>query len=305
VRGEEVAQWRPQGDTVEIDLRRPKTGEVDLVLDLNGPAVTETTSPVVRVPDAWRSRGIARVQVESGGLLTLADPASGRPPTTEELAGYPGPQSRDPSQGIPLVVTEPTRPPRWNLAWAEATEMLAVQVDRLMAEVLLSEGGRAYYRLGLAVRSNGVADLALIPPPGFRLTEAWNHDAPLAPARRGEAVVLPLEATGAGDEGEEQLLVMEGYLPLSLPADGRLSIPLPQASAPIGRVSVRVLLPGEWRAALAEGGRSGRAIEPAGYESLDRPPGFRTLEASWSALSPNPAPLSLEIDHDPTREEWF
>jgi hypothetical protein len=310
VTGEEMAEWRLEGDRVVVDLQRPARGEVLLAFTLSGPAPTaamaetagaEVTSPVLVAAGAVRERLATRVQVEGDGLLTLADAGSGRRPTAEEQGRFPGPDLATAGGSVALIVPDATRPPRWNVAWAEATEVLAVQVDSALVEVLLSEAGRAYYRVGAVVRSRGVAELALTLPPGFALTEARREGEEVLPGSRGEALVLPLAASAA-----RQLLVVEGFLPLALPTGGgRLTVPIPQASAPMAQVSVRVLLPGEWRGKVAETGRMGGARVPGDYELLEPPPGFAPVEATWSALSPHPAPLGIEIDHDAEREEWF
>jgi hypothetical protein len=194
--------------------------------------------------------------------------------------------------------------------------------------VLVGDEGRAFYQMWLETRSSGSPRLTLRPPPGFEVTVGGRDGVPLTPGTvraAGSTLALPLSASQ-----EVQVLYLAGFLPLELPEDGRFQIPLPQLSAPARQVEVRVLLPGDREVELSDPTRYGGVGPPprtetpvprtnlsnqvAGYLAIrtgirdfltPTPPGFRKIEAVWSALSPDLAPLELQVDDRRSRKEWF
>jgi hypothetical protein len=142
---------------------------------------------------------------------------------------------------------------------------------------------------------------------------------------------LPL-AAGEG----KQVMHLSGLLPLTLPAGEELALPLPALSAPVGRVEVRVLLPGGHRWTLADVTRSGTVRPPpstaasadrrrsavalnriaqqihqlpqtaaGGGALFARPSGFGELTAAWSAVSAAPPPLALVMRSQREETPWF
>ena len=66
-------------------------------------------------------------------------------------------------------MADAARPPLWEAAWAERTEVLAAQVDRLLVDVAMGEAGKASYQLWAEVRNRGAQQLTLTLPAGFEL----------------------------------------------------------------------------------------------------------------------------------------
>jgi hypothetical protein len=129
---------------------------------------------------------------------------------------------------------------------------------------------------------------------------------------------------------------LEGVIPLDLPkGDGALSVPLPALSAPVAKVEVRLILPGGRSYELAEKARAGQIGAPPGTAArkavsglgaqanaqinsgltfstqegapalFNVPPGFASLQASWSALSAAPPPLAVRVEKEKEKREWF
>ncbi|MEM6796177.1 MAG: hypothetical protein AAF725_19545 [Acidobacteriota bacterium] len=322
----EIAGWDVEDSVLTVTPLEPVEESITATLEMRLPASRELTSPLLRVRGSARDRFLTAVSVEGDGLLELVAGASLRPASPEELSSLPSAWVG----GQRFFAVAGGEAPRWRVEWAEGTEVLAAQVDRLLVDLAVGESGLAGYRVWAEIRSRGVRHLRLTPPPGFELIEARRDGARVTPGRAGEAVVVPLAA-------QSRWVYLAGTIPLEVPVKGELQLPMPALSAPASTVDVRALLPPsrEWR--LAEGARSGAVEAPPSAAALPSassgaqanfiaaqiasrphstgvadppglfplPPGYREIEASWSALSAAPAPLALEIL--PAREDdsWF
>jgi len=229
-------------------------------------------------------------------------------------------------------VADAARPPQWEAAWAERTEVLAAQVDRLLVDVAVGEAGKASYQLWAQVRNRGAQQLTLTLPAGFELAVGSRDGTPVVPGAAGGSLAIPLLTQEAA-----QVVHLEGLIPLSLPkGDGNFSVPLPALSAPAAQVEVRLVVPGGRSYELAEKARLGTVSPPPGpaprkpISDLSRqansqmstyvgpgtqavappsffpvPPGFAMVQASWSALSAAPPPLGLRTETEKEKREWF
>jgi hypothetical protein len=163
-------------------------------------------------------------------------------------------------------------------------------------------------------------------PAGFELVEAQRDGSAVAPGSTAGAVAVPLLT----QEGA-QVIHLSGVVPLPLPkGTADFDVALPALSAPAARVEVRVVLPGGRIYELADATRAGGVAPPpqptvrptdnamarqvasprtasaAGDVSLfPCPPGFVQIGAAWSALSPNPLPLSLRVKEGKEKVRWF
>lgn len=316
------ATWKEVDGKLLVEPIQPAEARLDLHLQLTGPARDVLESLLIEPVGASRTRFFTKVHVDGDGLANLEDAGSGsylgEPP--EDL-----PPGFATSSGALLRVTSKEQPPRWQVEWSEGAEVLAADVQRLLVDVLVGTDGEAFYQLWLEARSSGSPRLDLAPPPGFRAIVGGRDGTSLVPASAGGALALPLSSSS-----ESQVLYLAGLAPLVVPDNDPVSIPLPSLSAPVRRVEVRILLPGDRRYELADPTRAGRVAPPprtevvvpqsnlssqvAGYLTFqsglgDRlapsPPGFVTVEAVWNALSPELAPLVLEVDDRKVRKEWF
>jgi hypothetical protein len=167
---------------------------------------------------------------------------------------------------------------------------------------------------------------------------SWAGSSPVGEVRRGHGIDSALAIPLASGEGT-QVVHLYGLLPLAVPAAGDFALPLPALSAPAARVEVRFTLPGEQRCTLVDAAtRAHPAGLPPGFaEKIEQrntilnsnviaqqmlaapgalsappaaaffpvPPGFATVEAAWSALSADPAPLAFRIKSDKEDTPWF
>ncbi len=249
----------------------------------------------------------------------------------DEREGEKLPESLRSANGRLFLVTDPARPPVWEVAWAERTEMLAAQIDRLLVDVSVGEAGRASYQLWAEVRNRGAQRLSLTLPAGFELVEARRDGTAVAPGivqeRGNSSVAVPLLTQEA-----PQIVHLLGVVPFSLPeTEGGFQVPLPALSAPAAKVEVRVVLPGSRSYELADATRASAVGAPpqAAARAADNamarqvswaprassgtvnaslfpvPPGFLQISASWSALSATPSPLSLRAKDGKEKVQWF
>jgi hypothetical protein len=196
----------------------------------------------------------------------------------------------------------------------------------MVVDVLTGSGGEAAYQLWLAVRSSGAAVLRIQLPAGLELTAASRDGVAVLPGRDSGGLVFPLAA-----RSETQVIHLAALLPMTVPERGRLDVPLPELSAPVSRVEARIVLPPETSCSLEPASRAGRvaapphAAPPAGSDPLVQvlapnrfrpddgadlgffpaPSSFAIVEAAWSAMAPDPAPVTIEISPDHIRREWF
>jgi len=323
------AGWDVQGGTLVVTPLEPIETSWALEVQLSGEPKAAFTSPLLLPHGSRRTLLLTRAAVEGDGLLDL-DPGTVRPASESEATGLPG--AIKAAGGRLLAVTDPAHPPRWQVEWAERTEVLAAQIDRLLVDVALGESGRASYQLWAVVRNRGAQHLSLTFPAGFELASASRDGEPVAPGALTGALAVPLLT-----RDQPQVVHVAGVLPLPLPKSGDFELPLPGLSAPAARVEVRMVLPGgrsyaltdttrasalfappdfsgqiAQKTALLSSNRIAQQVAPALSSSTsDRPmlfplpPGFQEVGAAWSALSAKPAPLSIRIKLQKEDSEWF
>lgn len=328
-----IAGWNVTGGTLVITPLEPVESSLGVRIELSAPPVQEFVSPLLVPGGSHRSLLLTKAALRGDGLLELTDPGAVRSPAETETAGV-----ADEVRGAPgglVAVLDPARPPRWRAEWADRTEVLAAQVDRLLVDVAVGESGRAAYQLWAEVRNRGAQQLVITPPPGFELVAGHRDGGPVTPGASGSGLAhlaIPLSSGEAA-----QVIHLAGLLPLQLPRGrGEVAIPLPSLSAPAARIEVRLVLPGGHKYRLAEPSRAGSIGPPPGHAgrtarkdqvlSANRiaqqvlslpgatvtastffplPPGFTQLQAAWSALSPTPGPLAVRIEHDKEELKWF
>lgn len=329
--GGEVAGWDVAADMLTVHPLVPVAERLELEIEIAAGPAGELVSPVVHPPAAVVGVAASKVEAESDGLLELLDAGAARRLTERREPALPA--AFHDAGGMAFELAPDAPPPRWRVSWADGTEVLAAQVDRLLLDCLVGESGRAFYQLWAEVRSRGSRQLELDLPPGAELVTLRRDGVPLEPGRGRGTWVVPLRAAG-----EAQVIYLSAVHSLDLPDDGDFELPLPRLSVPVGRVEVRTLLPGGRSYRLAEEARAGRAGQPpgitashapsplanqlgvatatspeagpaAGFAAANdlypAPDGFTVVEAAWSALTPSPAPLRLAIAGDAARKEWF
>lgn len=318
--------WKMDGETVLVlTALSPVEDSLSVEIDLTGDPRDKFATPLLIPEGSARTTLLGKAFLQGDGILSLADPGAARVPDEREAARLP--EALQSASGRLFAVTDPARPPVWEAAWAERTEMLASQVDRLLVDVSVGEAGRASYQLWAEVRNRGAQQLSFALPAGFELVEARRDGASVAPGLAGGAVAVPLLTQEAA-----QVVHLLGVVPFPLPnTEGVFEVPLPALSAPAAKVEVRVVLPGGRSYELADATRAGGVGGPpqAAARATDNamarqvswapraasstvnaslfpcPPGFLQISASWSALSANPSPLALRAKDGKEKVEWF
>jgi hypothetical protein len=330
VRGGPYAGWKVESGTLVVTPLAPVEDTWAVEIVMNGDPKDRFPTPLLIPQGSARTLLLAKAVLKGDGLLTLADRGAARTPEDREAARLP--DSLKAIDGRLFAVVDPARPPQWEAAWAERTEVLAAQVDRLLVDVAVGEAGKASYQLWAQVRNRGAQQLTLTLPAGFELAVGSRDGTPVVPGAAGGSLAVPLLTQEAA-----QVVYLEGLISLSLPkGDGNFSVPLPALSAPAAQVEVRLVVPGGRSYELSEKARLGSVSPPPGpvprkpISDLSRqansqmstyvgpgtqavappsffpvPPGFAMVQASWSALSAAPPPLGLRTETEKEKREWF
>jgi hypothetical protein len=329
VRGPMVGGWKMEEGDLIVTPVSPVEGTFAIEMELNGDPRDEFVSPLLIPKDSSRTSLLVKAALRGDGLLNLVEAGSARKPDSRDVERLP--EAIQKVAGRVFAVLDPARPPRWEAVWAERSEVLAVQIDRLLVDVAVGQAGRASYQLWAEVRNRGAQQLVLNLPAGFELVEGRRDGIPVeagTAGANGGAIAIPLLTADA-----PQVVHVQGVMPLALPrGEGELVVPLPTLSAPAARVEVRVVLPGGRSYSLADPTRAGvvslplargvernvsnlmakqvtsdagRAASLAAWTLFDQPPGFSRIEAAWSALSANPTPLAIRVQTGKEKVEWF
>jgi hypothetical protein len=327
--GPKVAGWKMEGGDLIITPVSPVNDSLAVEMELNGDPKETFASPLLIPRESSPTVLLIKAALRGDGLLNLVEAGSARKPEDREVERLPETLKKVP--GRAFAVLDPARPPRWEAVWAERSEVLAVQIDRLLVDVAVGQSGRASYQLWAELRNRGSQQLVLNLPAGFELVDGRRDGVPVeagTASQNGGAIAVPLLT---GDT--PQVVHIQGVMPLVLPnAPGELVVPLPELSAPAARVEVRVVLPGGRSYTLADPTRAGGVSLPlvsnvtrnvsnrmaqqvtsessrpaslAAWTLFDQPPGFARVEAAWSALSASPSPLVIRVQAGKEKVEWF
>lgn len=330
-----IAGWKVDAGRLVVTPLEPVESSLAVQVELSAPPSDELASPLLVPADSHRTLLLTKAALRGDGLLELTDPGAVRATSETETSGV-----SDDVRGAPgalVAVLDPARPPRWRAEWADRTQVLAAQVDRLLVDVVVGESGRAAYQVWAEVRNRGSQQLVVTPPPGFELVAGHRDGEPVSPGAAGgigASLAVPLSSGEAA-----QIVHLAGLMPLQVPkGKGDLSLPLPALSAPAARVEVHLVLPGGRSYQIADPSRCGTAQPPPGQaeraarrdavisanniakQVLDMPgtavsagaagffpapPGFRRIDAVWSALSATPGPLAVRVENEKEDNEWF
>lgn len=327
-----IAGWNVQENRLIVTPLAPVENDLAVEIELTGDPHDRFATPLLIPEGSARTALLVKAALKGDGLLTLADRGATRPPGERDEARLPEPLRS--VKARLFAIGDAGRPPVWEVAWAERTEVLAAQVDRLLVDVAVGEAGKATYQLWAEVRNRGARQLTLTLPAGFELAGGRRDGVPVVPGvdrAKGGSLAIPLLT-----QDEAQVVYLSGVLPLPLPRkDGPVQIPLPALSAPAARVEVRLLLPGGRSYELAEKARAGSISPPPGAAArrpvselgqqanlqinsgqaiplsssapslFPRPAGFTEVNAAWSALSATPAPLAIRVEAEKEKREWF
>jgi hypothetical protein len=336
VRGPAVAGWRVEGDgqlVIAFDPALTATGIAPTPIEIardqplvdSTVAATESNDAVVRTVTitaetprlaiARTARSVFALEAEADGIVTLLEAGASRSLSASiaaDLRDRLPPAARRSARLLAdsapadSALADTGVVPRWEVAWPDATQVLAATIDVLTVDWLWGASGAAGLRVSARVRSSGLEVLELELPATFELTVARLEGAAIEPGRRGNLLAIPLRV-----DSESQLVTLEGVVSgVARPADGGvLELTVPAASAPISRVDVRGVLDGRYAYRLLDAERletgGGRRIAPPQDWEWPVPPGHVTVDAAWGALSTRPGPLRLEVRSEPKEATWY
>lgn len=259
-----IAGWNVEAGRLIVTPSAPVEGALAVKIELTGEPHDRFATPLLLPEGSARTVLFAKAALKGDGLLSLTDRGAARPPGEHDEERLPEPLRS--VQARLFAVGDADRPPAWEAAWAERTQVLAAQVDRLLVDVAVGEAGRASYQLWAEVRNRGAQRLTLTMPAGFELAGGRRDGVAVVPGVTGNSLAIPLLT-----QEEAQVVYLSGVVPLPLPPplslprkDGSLAVPLPALSAPAARVEVRLLLPGGRSYELAERARAGSVSPPPG-----------------------------------------
>lgn len=292
------ASWERDGEVLVIRAQEPVENRLRVRVILTGAPEDTWAAPLLIPEPATRLELFAGLRVEGDGVPQVLDPGSGRIVAAGDLDV---PDAFGERGALIFAIGDPSRRPVVTVEWPEAqgAEVLAAQVDHLLVDVLVGGSGQAAYQCWATLRSSGATGLTLRAPPGFELTAADRDERPVAPGTTASGLEIPL----AGAEGS-QTVHLAGLIPFRLPdGKGDISIPLPALSIPVGRVEVRVSLPGDREYTLEA--RHLERVSGSRGTRFEVPSGFSVIEASWSALSAEPGPLLIRSEPRRPKRRWF
>jgi hypothetical protein len=326
-----IAGWKVDAGRLVVTPLEPVESSLSVQVELSAPPSDELASPLLAPAESHRTLLLTKAALRGDGLLELTDPGAVRAASETETSGLSADVRGAP--GSLVAVLDPARPPRWRAEWADRTQVLAAQIDRLLVDVVVGESGRAAYQLWAEVRNRGSQQLVVTPPPGFELVAGHRDAERVSPGASGASLAVPLSSGEAA-----QIVHLAGLMPLQVPkGKGDFSLPLPALSAPAARVEVHLVLPGGRSYTITDPSRSGTAQPPPGQaeraarrdavvsanniakQVLDMPgtvivgtagffpapPGFRRIDAVWSALSATPGPLAVRVESEKEDNAWF
>ncbi|MFL6197259.1 MAG: hypothetical protein ACJ75H_23935 [Thermoanaerobaculia bacterium] len=322
-----VAGWNVAEGVLIVTPQHFVDDSLSVELEMTAEPRNRFPAPVLLPQGSDRTALLVKAALKGDGLLELEDRGTARLPDEREAARLP--ESLKAVGGRLFAVGDASRAPTYLATWAERTEVLAAQIDRLLVDVSVGEAGKASYQLWAVVRNRGSQQLAFTLPAGFELAEGSRDVSAVVPGLAGGALAVPLLT-----QEEPQVVHLAGVLPLGMPKEGALEIPMPLLSAPAARVEVRLVLPGGRSYELTDKSRAGAVSPPPGAgprralskisEQVNQrmtaglkdsgvaaaslfpvPPGFAEMGAAWSALSANPTPLALRVEARKERPQWF
>ncbi len=188
-----AAGWK----TVEHDLvvtpPAPVESSWQITVTLTASPRPEFASPILVPEGATRVRSYCAATARGGGLASIAETGSARAAEPDDLRRLPETLRAEADRFY--AVPDRARPPHFQIAWAEGTEVLAAQIDRLLVEVAIGDAGRASYRVWAEVRNRGAQQLVFDLPQGFELAAAARDEVEVRAGRTGNAFALPLAAS--------------------------------------------------------------------------------------------------------------
>ncbi len=258
VEGPNVAQWRRSGDRIDVTLRSPADGRVDVLLAWSAPvskaADSRQSVPAVVPQSVFRIE--SSLQIARDGEVDVVPTAPGWSPIAS---------AQLPEWGEGLVDGAPTaafKTARGSGTDAELNLLRYVPVagppmviDVADVRVASSRAGRYAMRVRYEIRNERSAHLLFRPPAGTTLTGITVAGQPTPVAKVGDAYRIPLPRSLETLEGLTLVPVVVGLLgeDEAWRRRARGQLELPRVNAPIGVLRGSHVLPPEYRTRLSPG----------------------------------------------------
>lgn len=260
VEGPSVSTWSRSGDAIDVELKAPTSGRVELELRWTQAigAGEETRLPLPRIePDAWRSESSLQLG-RDGELEVIPAELEGTAITAAALPEW----GQGLVEGTPTAAYERTGGPTTGVL--ELLRFVPVPgppavIDVADYTVATTDEGRVLMKARYDLRNDRAAHLLVRPPPGLRIIGA----------RVGLETALPSK----DDQGawriplRRSLETVDGLL--SFPVEvimlgeqdpwerrERRELPLPTLDAPVAAARVTLFLPPQYRSRLEPGERN-------------------------------------------------
>lgn len=249
VEGANVADWKRNGETIEIQLRQPANSRVDLQLSWTA-AVSKNAESTLQVPtieplNVFRTE--SALQLGRDGEVDVIP----RTPKWTTIAAAQLPQwSRGLVQGMPTAAFQ--RPGADDGGTLDLIRYVTVPtppmvIDVADVRVASSREGRFVMRARYEVFNERGAHLVFHPPAGAQLTGVTVAGRPVRPARDGDAYRIPLPRSVETVDGLSIVPVVVGLRgeDVAWKRRARGDIALPTVDAPVAVLrATHVLAPG-------------------------------------------------------------
>src|SRR5258706_9498837 len=184
------------GRTLVVTAEAPVEAPFAVELELTGEPRDAFATPLLVPVGSARTSLFAKAALKGDGLLSLADPGSLRPAGDADAARLP--DSLRSADGKLYAVADAAKPPRWAAEWAERTEVLASQIDRLLVDVVIGEAGRGPPPPWAGGGNPGPPQLTLPLPPRLEVAAPHRGGAAGAPRQRARRGPPPSPLPAAG-----------------------------------------------------------------------------------------------------------
>lgn len=249
VEGANVADWKRNGERIEVQLRQPANSRVDLQLSWTA-AVSKSAQSTLQLPtieplDVFRTE--SALQLARDGEVDVIP----RAPKWTTIAAAQLPEwSRGLVQGMPTAAFQ--RPGTDDGGTLDLVRYVTLAtppmvIDIADVRVASSREGRFVMRARYEVFNERAAHLVFHPPAGAQLTGVTVAGRPVRPARDGDAYRIPLPRSVETVDGLSTVPVVVGLRgeDVAWKRRARGDIALPTVDAPVGVLrATHILAPG-------------------------------------------------------------
>jgi hypothetical protein len=279
VNGATVGDWEVAAGVLRVRLLDPSATDAAFVVsgEMRTPRDGSITVPLLRLPAAERETGAVAIDVSGAGEITDRAARGLEPADASELgdlvAGRESP-SMVAFRLRPLAGAD-DRSLTVNVVRYTPQAVLIANVEEARYRTLVAEDGKLLVEARYAVRNNQRSFLKVVMPPGSTVWSAEISGRAVRPAMaEGEAILLPLEKSRAGDEAPTFVVGLVYFQRANQGAwvdKGRARIDLPALDLPVSRTGVEMFYPPRFHVDVQTGTFRVEADPGPFAEALRRP----------------------------------